>query len=84
MRPWECHTCARIVDLEADDYCSFCGDPLPDASSTHMRWNSAPGNEVGFHRVYNRKSMVELFDRWKCRRLIAPDVFYSFDIGCRQ
>ncbi len=26
---WECHRCARVVDLTADDYCPVCGEELP-------------------------------------------------------
>jgi hypothetical protein len=26
---WECHTCARVIDLTADDNCPVCGTELP-------------------------------------------------------
>ncbi len=27
---WECHTCARVIDLGEDDNCPVCGSELPE------------------------------------------------------
>lgn len=37
MTAWECLTCARTVDLDADDYCPVCGAELPESDAEYAR-----------------------------------------------